>query len=143
MLALMLGICFRLTLRGRFFLYYFTYIYGRNFIQGCGPRYRLSVFRDPKKGIDIYLHVVKNSSLNSFQSFKNGKAMFSASFIRRSDVSSFPLGDRGNDTSGQGQALLRCDNDDGGVDDDENSDVGNDFHCGSYDDSIDVWCHLG
>ena len=25
----------------------------------------------------------------------------------------------------------------------ENSDVGNDFHCGSYDDSIDVWYHLG
>ena len=86
----------------------------------------------------------KNSCLNSFQSFKNGKAMFSASFIRRSDVSSFPLGDRGNDTSGQGQALLRCDNADGdGDDDDENSDVGNDFHCGSYDDSIDVWYHLG
>ena len=97
-----------------------------------------------KKGIDIYLHVLKKSRLNSFQSFKNGKAMFSASFIRRSDVSSFPLGDRGNDTSGQGQALLRCDNDDGGGDDDdENSDVDNDFHCGSYDDSIDVWCHLG
>ena len=70
--------------------------------------------------------------------------MFSASFIRRSDVSSFPFGDCGNDTSGQGQALLRCDNDDGGGDDDdENSDVGNDFHCGRYDDSIDVWCHLG
>ena len=32
---------------------------------------------------------------------------------------------------------------DGGDDDDENSDVGNDFHCGSYDDSIDVWYHLG
>ena len=58
-------------------------------------------------------------------------------YNRRSDVSSFPLGDRGNDTSGQGQALLRCDNDDGGGDDDdENSDVGNDFHCGSYDDIV-------
>ena len=42
-----------------------------------------------------------------------------ASFIRRSDVSSFPLGDRGNDKNGQGQALLRCDNDDGGEDDDD------------------------
>ena len=118
MLALMLGICFRLTLRGRFFLYYYLHLWREFHTRVLSFSSCLS-FVILKKGIDIYLHVVKNSSLNSFQSFKNGKAMFSASFIRRSDVSSFPLGDRGNDTSGQDQALLRCDNDNGGGDDDD------------------------
>ena len=118
MLALILRICFRLTLRGRFVLsYYFTSMEGVSYKDAILVSDCLS-FVILKKGIDIYLHVLKKSRLNSFQSFKNGKAMFSASFIRRSDVSSFPLGDRGNDTSGQGQALLRCDNNDGGGDDD-------------------------